>query len=376
MIYFDSASTSYYKPDAVKQAVLAAFSDFGNSGRGGHPVAMSAAHAVYNARVSLSPLFGAKPNQIAFTHNATMALNMAISGLLSGGGHAITTVLEHNSVLRPLYQLQKRGLALNFAGLAPDGDLDYDAFSKMAKKDTKCIIVTHCSNVTGQVTNLGYLAEFCDKHGLILIVDAAQSAGLLPIDVQSLGRAVVCFTGHKGLLGPQGTGGLVVNDVVLAPMIVGGTGSDSFSQEHPAVFPESLEAGTLNAHGLAGLTAGAEYIKDRGMKVVLAESLALAKAFEDGIRAIKGIKILGNPKLRKVPIVCMNIGDIDSAEAEMTLAERGICVRSGFHCAPLTHKALRTEKQGALRFSFSSFNTAEQVDFAIQTVSNIAEEFL
>ena len=374
MIYSDSASTSYYKPETVKQAVLAAMSEFGNSGRGGHPAAMSAAHVVYNTRASLAPFFGAKSNQIAFTHNATMALNMAIFGLLSDGGHAITTVLEHNSVLRPLYQLQRSGLALDFVGLTPNGDLDYDAFDKLAKKDTKCIVVTHCSNVTGQITNLNYLAEFCDKHGLILIVDAAQSAGLMPIDIKRLGRAVICFTGHKGLLGPQGTGGLVVNDVDIPSAIVGGSGSDSFSQHHSAIFPESLEAGTLNAHGLAGLSAGAEYIKKRGVEAVAADGIALVNTFEKSIRDIESVEIYGNPKLRKVPIVCMNFDGIDSAEAEMILAEHGICVRGGFHCAPLAHKALGTEKQGAVRFSFSSFNTAEQVRIAVQTVSEIAKE--
>jgi cysteine desulfurase family protein len=356
------------------QAVAKAMSSFGNSSRGGHPAAMAATRAVYGARVGLAPFFGAQPNQIAFTHNATMALNMAIN-LLKPRDHAITTVLEHNSVLRPLYKLQRCGLSLDFAGLTPDGNLDYEVLGKLLRKNTKYIIATHCSNVTGQVTNLEYLAEFCERHELIMIVDSAQSAGLIPVNMQRLGRAIVCFTGHKGLLGPQGTGGLVVKDVEISPMMVGGNGSNSFSKHHSDAFPDSLETGTLNAHGLAGLTAGAQYIQQRGIEAIREESLALANAFEEGIKGIRPVKILGNSKLTKVPIVSINIGGLDSSEVEAMLSVRGICVRGGFHCAPMAHRALKTEKQGAVRFSFSSFNTVEQVEVAIQTVSEIAKEY-
>ena len=374
MIYFDSASTSYYRPKIVIQSAVKAMSEFGNSGRGGHPAAISAARAIYDARVSVAPFFGAQPNQIAFTNNATTALNTAIFGLLDSNCHAITTVLEHNSVLRPLYKLQRDGLFLDIVGLAPDNSLDYSAFGKMLRKNTKCIIVTHCSNVTGQIMNLDYLADFCEENGLILIVDAAQSAGILPIDIQRLGRAVVCFTGHKGLLGPQGTGGLVVNNVEISPMVVGGSGNNSFSQYHSDILPESLEAGTLNAHGIAGLAAGARYISEKGIEAVSNEGLSLAAIFEEGIKGIQGVKILGNPELPKVPTVCMNIGSMDSAEVEAVFAEREICVRGGFHCAPLMHKALGTEVQGAVRFSFSSFNTIAQVKTAISAVAEIAKE--
>ena len=375
MIYFDSASTSFYKPNVVTQAVTSAMSSFGNAGRGGNPASITAARAIYSARCSLAPFFGVQPSQIAFTHNATTALNMAIFGLLSANDHAITTVLEHNSVLRPLYHLQERGLKLDFVGLTPDGDLDYESFGKLLCKETRCVIVTHCSNVTGLVVDLGRIAQFCKQHGLILIVDAAQSAGLLPIDIQSLGRAAVCFTGHKGLLGPQGTGGLVINDIEISPMMVGGSGFDSFSTLHPNAFPESLEAGTLNAHGIAGLGAGAEYIKEKGMDAIREEGLAHAKAFEEGVREIPNIKIYGNSALQRAPIVSINIGDLDSAEVETLLAVREICVRGGFHCAPLAHKALGTDGQGAVRFSFSSFNTEQQVEIAIQAVEEIAKEY-
>jgi cysteine desulfurase family protein len=350
-------------------------SQFGNAGRGGHPAAMLATREVYKARGSLATLFGARPNQIAFTHNATMALNMAIFGLLRPGDHTIATVLEHNSVLRPLHRLQKSGLSVDFVGLVGDGNLDYASFDKFLQKNTKCIIAAHCSNVTGQIVDLKYLADFCKSNGLILIVDAAQSAGLLPIDINALGRSVVCFTGHKGLLGPQGTGGLAVNDIEIPPTFVGGSGSDSFSQNHFDSFPESLEAGTLNSHGIAGLAAGVEFIKERGVEAVMKEGLELARAFTDSVRDFAGVKIFGNPALPKVPIVSINIGDLDSAEAEAILAQRGIYVRGGFHCSPLAHRALGTQSQGAVRFSFSSLNTAEQVEIAIQTVAEMAREF-
>jgi len=366
MIYFDSASTSYYRPDVVKQAVVSAMTELGSYGRGAHAVAMAAGRAVHEARCSLAEFFGACPDQVAFTHNATMSLNMAIFGLLDMNDHVITTVLEHNSVLRPLHHMQKKGLSVDFVGLADDGNLDYDALPKLLHKNTKCVIITHCSNVTGLAIDLEFVAEFCKKNGLILIVDAAQSAGIFPIDMHSLGRAVLCFTGHKGLLGPQGTGGLVVSDDVrIPPMLYGGTGSDG----------ESIEAGTFNAHGIAGLAAGVEHIKTKSMDAIRIESIALAEAFAESVRRIPDVKILGNSALMQAPIVSININDVDSAEAETLLSAQGLCVRGGFHCAQLAHRALGTMEQGAVRFSFSAFNTINQVEIAIQAVAKVAKEF-
>jgi len=376
VIYFDSASTSIFKPDAVIEAITEAMANLGNPGRGAHSAALAATRQVYKARESIASFFGASPGRVAFAHNATTALNIAIFGLLCPGDHVITTTLEHNSVLRPLHQLQKRGLSVDFVSLLPNGDLDYEKFEGLVNTNTKCIIATHCSNVTGQIINIEYLARLCDKYGLILIVDAAQSAGLVPIDIRQLGRCVVCFTGHKGLLGSQGTGGLIVNDVEISPIIVGGSGTNSFSALHPADFPESLEAGTLNVHGIAGLAAGVQWVKHKGVDALRDEGLKLSDAFMHAIRGINGIKILGNPELNKVPIVCVNIGGLDSKQAETILAEHEICTRGGFHCAPLTHKALGTQSQGAVRFSFSSANTLAQVQTAIACISQIAKEFV
>jgi len=375
LIYFDSASTSLHKPDIVIQTVAKAMTELGNSGRGGHAPAMSATRTIYNARERLATFFGTQANQVAFTHNATIALNIAIFSSLTTNDHAITTVLEHNSVLRPLYHLQSHGLSLDFVGLATDGDIDYDALEKLLKKNTKCIVITHCSNVTGQLIDLERVAQICKKKGLVLIVDAAQSAGLFEVDVKKLGDAIVCFTGHKGLLGPQGTGGLVKNGYSpITPTFFGGTGSDSFSHYNSGIFPESFEPGTANAHGVAGLAAGVEYINQIGMKKMTSNSLRLAMFFEDEIRRIKNVEIYGNPQLPKAPIVSINIGDLDSAEVGAMLSEYEIYVRGGFHCAPLIHHALGTQKQGAARFSFSSNNTMEQVKIAIEVVNKIARE--
>ena len=376
MIYLDSASTSYYKPDAVIQAVVSAISEIGNSGRGGQSAALAASRLVYEARVGIGELFGAETAQVAFTHSATFALNAAIFGLLSGTDHVITTVLEHNSVLRPLYHLQKSGLAVDFVGLTDNKDLDYAAFAKLLRKNTKCVIVTHCSNVTGLAVDLDFVAAFCKRHGLIFIIDAAQSAGILLIDVKKFDHTVLCFTGHKGLFGPQGTGGMVINgDIKIPPIIHGGSGNNSFLEHQPENFPESLEAGTPNAHGIAGLAAGVGYIKSKGLDAINAESIALAAAFREGMKGIPGIKIFGNFALPHIPIVSINIGGLDSAEGEALLDARGLCVRGGFHCAPLMHKALGTAGQGALRFSFSSFNTPKQVEKTILIVDKIAREY-
>ena len=379
MIYFDTASTSFYKPEIVKQAVLNAMNEFASYGRGAHPAAMAASRAVFIARAALADFFGAKANQIVFTHNATESLNMAIFGLLNNetDAHVITTVLEHNSVLRPLYHLEQRGLLkLDFVGLDSSGNLDYSAFKKLLRKNTKCIVVTHCSNLTGLLVDINRIASFCKENNLALIVDAAQSAGLFPISTTKLGRAVLCFTGHKGLMGPQGTGGLVVNEITLTPLVMGGSGSNSFSKSHPDSMPEALEAGTLNSHGIAGLAAGVGYIKEIGIENILNYSQNLAETFKDGISHLKNIHILGNNNLTLAPIVSFTIGNLDSSQIELTLAQNGICARGGFHCAPLAHQIYGTSKKGAIRFSFSSFNTLDQVNIAIKVISKIEKEVI
>ena len=370
MIYLDSAATSLHKPPSVASAMVEAVRNLGNPGRGAHKHALDAARQVYKGRKAAASLFDTSPDRVVFTSSATDSLNIAIRGLLSSTDHVITTVLEHNSVLRPLYNLE---LEISTIDIRENGDLNYASFENSLKPNTKAVIITSASNLTGLVVDMAFVAAFCKRHGLLLIVDAAQTAGLLPISMAEID--VMCFTGHKSLLGPQGVGGLCTN-IDIPPAKFGGSGVDSFSKTQPVKLPESLEAGTLNTPGIAGLAAGIEYIKATDMAQIYKNSLQLAEAFYNEVLRIANVKLYCD-SLPRAPIVALNIGDMDSAAVELCLSnEYGISVRGGAHCAPLLHRSLGTEKQGAVRFSFSSFNTENDVSAAVQAVSAIAKESL
>ncbi len=375
MIYFDNAATTLMKPPAVAQAVLDAINTFGGPGRASHAPALHAARCVFRARGAVAALLGGSPERVAFTANATEALNIAIGGLLSHTDHAITTVLEHNSVLRPLYHLRGVGMGLSIVGVDAGGHLDYAGFERALRPNTRAVVCTHASNVTGALVDLSEIAGFCRRHGLLLIVDAAQTAGVFPIDADALGIDALCFTGHKGLLGPQGTGGLCVKaGLPMAPIKRGGSGFDSFSEAHPAYLPEALEAGTLNAHGLAGLLAGIHYIEETGLDAICRRELALCDAFIEAVREMPGVRVYGDPARPHAPIALLNIGDLDAADVGDRLAAQGICVRTGAHCAPLIHRALGTHRRGAVRFSFSSLNTDAELETAIAAIAEIAHQ--
>lgn len=376
MRYFDNAATSLPKPPAVGQAVLEAINTFGGAGRGGHPASLAASRCIFQARKAVAELLGASAGQTAFTANATESLNIAISGLLTRDDHVITTALEHNSVLRPLYRLRSQGMGLSIIDIDQKGHLDYDGFRRSLRPNSKAVVCTHASNLIGNLTDLEFIAGFCKENDLLLIVDASQTAGVFPLDADKLGIDVVCFTGHKGLLGPQGTGGLCIRQgLAVRPLKVGGSGIHSYSETHPAVMPEAVEAGTANAHGIAGLLAGVEYIRHSGMEAIRSQELELAKLFREGIAAIPGVRIYGDPDRPHAPIVTLNIGSLDSGEVGDRLATcYHICVRTGAHCAPLAHLALGTQEQGAVRFSFSSFNTQEEIQAGIQAIAEIAAE--
>jgi cysteine desulfurase family protein len=376
MIYFDNAATSLPKPPAVGQAVLAAINTFGGAGRGGHPAALAASRCLFQARKAVAGLLGSAADRTVFAANATDSLNIAIAGLLTREDHVITTALEHNSVLRPLYKLRSQGMGLSIVDIDQQGNLDYDGFRRLLRPNSKAVVCTHASNLTGTLTDLAFLADFCRENGLLLIVDAAQTAGVFPLDIDKLGIDVLCFTGHKGLLGPQGTGGLCIRQGLdILPLKVGGSGLHSYSETHPADLPEALEAGTANAHGIAGLLAGVEYIQATGMDTIRDRELELATLFRQGIAAIPGVRIYGDPARPHAPLVTLNIGSLDSGEVGDRLATLyDICVRSGAHCAPLAHLALGTRSQGAVRFSFSSFNTEEEIQRGIRAIAAIAAE--
>ena len=378
MIYLDNAATTLQKPPEVGQAMLAALQTAGNPGRGAHEPTLHAARLVYGAREALAELFHAEsPARIAFTANATQALNTALCGLLAPGDHVLTTVCEHNSVLRPLYRLRAQGVQVDFVGVDAQGKLRCEQFAQRLRPNTKAIVVTHASNVTGCVTDLVRVSAFAKAHGLLMIVDAAQTAGARPIDVQELGFDVLCFTGHKALLGPQGTGGLYVRPgLQMAPLVVGGSGVHSFAEAHPSEMPTALEAGTLNVPGLAGLEAGVRWILARGVEALCAQETALARLFYENIQGIPGVVVYGGcPAGPHAPIVSLNLAGEDSARvADALWEEYGICVRAGAHCAPLMHKALGTVEQGTVRFSFSHQNTAQEALAAAAAVRALAEE--
>lgn len=378
MIYLDNAATTLHKPPQVEQAMLDALRTAGNPGRGAHEPTLHASRLVYAARCAVAKLLNAPdPSCIAFTANATQALNTALGGLFRPGDHIITTVCEHNSVLRPLYRLRENGMSLSFTTADEKGRLQYDQWEGFLRPETRALVVTGASNVTGNGTDLARAAEFAHRHGLLLIVDAAQTAGELPLNVQVLGIDVLCFTGHKALLGPQGTGGLYVRPgISVRPLVVGGSGVHSFDEQHPAQMPTALEAGTLNVPSLAGLCAGVEWILAQGVETLARREQALTVLFYERIRDLPNVKIYGDPEMTpRAPIVSLNIGDEDSARiADILWEEYGICVRAGAHCAPLMHKALGTAEQGTVRFSFSHFNTEAEVLQAAAAVRELAQE--
>ena len=379
MIYLDNAATTLQKPPQVGQAMLDALQTAGNPGRGAHEPTLHAARLVYETRTALAELLGADdPSCIAFTANATQSLNTALCGLLHPGDHVITTVCEHNSVLRPLYRLQKNGMELDFVETDARGVLRYEQFEQKLRPNTRAVVVTHASNVTGNVIDLDFVADFAKKHGLLFLVDAAQTAGTRPINVKTLGVDVLCFTGHKGLLGPQGTGGFYVRPgLKVAPLVVGGSGVHSFDEEHPAQMPTALEAGTLNVPGIAGLGAGVRWLLQQGVETLQAKETALAQLFYEQLQDIENLTFYGNfsGNTPRAPIVSLNIGGEDSAwVADALWEDAEICVRAGAHCAPLMHKALGTVEQGVVRFSFSHANTEEEALRAAQAVRTLAGE--
>ena len=379
MIYLDNAATTLRKPQQVIDAVTAALCSLGNSSRGSYQSALSAARTIYEARCRVAAFFGCtQPDRVIFTANVTEALNIALSGLFQPGDHVISTDLEHNSVLRPLYRLETEGgVSLSFVPADRRGCVDYAAFERLIRPQTRAIVCTHASNLTGNLLDLTAIGRIAKAHGLLLIVDAAQTAGCIPIDMEAMGIDVLCFTGHKGLMGPQGTGGLCLREgVELRPWKVGGSGVQSYSRTQPEQYPTRLEAGTLNGHGIAGLSAALDYLNEVGLSAVQAKEAALMQRFYDGVRAVDGVTVYGDfdaPK--RAAIVALNIRDYDSGSVADELSEvYGIAVRPGAHCAPRMHRALGTEERGAVRFSFSWFNTEAEVDTAVRAVKEIAAE--
>lgn len=377
MIYFDNAATTMHKPETVIHAVAQAMNSLGNAGRGAHEASLDASRNIYGVRERISEFFhGEDPSGIAFTSNSTESLNTAIRGILDPGDHVVTTVLEHNSVLRPLYEMQEKGVEVTILPCDGYGMVYPEEFAEAVRPNTKAFVCTHGSNLTGNVPDIRQIGKIARDRGLLFVVDASQTAGVFDIDVQKMNIDILCFTGHKGLLGPQGTGGMYVRTGVnVRPLKSGGSGVKTFEKKHPAQMPTALEAGTLNGHGLAGLGAAVDYLNQKGITSIRKKEQELMEKFYLGVRDIPGVKVYGDFRtMERCAIVTLNIRDYDSGEVGDALyMDYGIAARTGAHCAPLMHQSLGTAEQGAVRFSFSHFNTEEEIQRGIDAVRELAE---
>ena len=378
MIYMDNAATTIRKPEPVKEAVLEAMESFGNAGRGVSEPALNAARVIYETREKLARFFhGEDASRIVFTANSTESLNIAIKGLFSPGDHVNTTVLEHNSVLRPLYECMERGVKLTILDCDEKGNISYEEMEDAIKENTRAVVCTHASNLTGNMIDLERVGEITRRKGILLVADASQTAGIYSVDVQKMGIDVLCFTGHKGMMGPQGTGGMYVRPgLVIRPLLSGGSGVDTYNPRHPELMPTALEAGTLNGHGIAGLGAAVSWLEKKGLSALREIEIARMRQFYEGVSRIPEVTVYGDFSTdRRCPVVSLNIGDCDSSEVSDRLsAAYGIVTRPGAHCAPLMHRALGTAGQGAVRFSFSHYNTEEEVETAVQAINEFANE--
>lgn len=377
MIYLNNAATTLQKPPCVARAVIEALGGQGSCGRGAHASELSAARTVFHARESLARLFAFQcPERVVFTANATQALNTALWGVLNPGDHVIATDWDHNSVLRPLYTLEKeRNVKVDYLSADRRGRLECDRLESLLRPNTRLLVGTHASNLTGNLLDVERMSAFAQRHGLVFLLDAAQTAGSVPISMEGMGVSLLSFTGHKGLMGPQGTGGLcVAPGVELRPLLSGGTGVRSFEEEQPAEYPEHLEAGTLNGHGLAGLGAAVDFILDTGVDTIHAHERALTERFVQGLGDIPGVTVYGDFSGDRAPVVALNLEGWDPAAAADELAqEYDIAVRPGIHCAPRMHRALGTQDTGCLRFSFGWYTTQEDIDAALSALREMSQ---
>lgn len=376
-IYFDNAATSFPKPESVYKAVSDTLRKYGSSpGRGGHKMSLQTERIIFETRERIASFFNIpQSSNVLFTFNVTMGINLALKGFLKAGDHVITSSMEHNAVMRPLKRLEKEGVSKTVVQCSKEGFLNPKDIEKEIKPNTKLIVITHASNVTGTILPIREVGEIARKNGIAFFVDAAQSAGLLPIDVQRDNIDMLGCTGHKSLFGPQGTGFLYIKDGLdVKPLIEGGTGSNSESDEMPDFFPDKYQAGTLNTPGIAGLGAGIEFIQNEGLKKIRDKELHLTTEIMNRLKDIKGVKLYGslNP-LERVAVVSFNIEGKDPAEVGNILNEKyDIMSRVGLHCAPNAHRTIGTFPEGTVRVSVGYFNTEGDIDKLIKAVKDIA----
>ncbi len=381
-VYFDNASTSFPKAPGVGTAMATYLETRGcNVGRGNYQWGYEVAEAVYQARKKLCELFGfsqgADPTKnVVFTGSVTEALNLVITGLLKPGDHVLVSGLEHNAVMRPLFFLENQGIAFDVIPCDRQGKLHVEQIEGLIQKNTKAIIMTHGSNVCGTILPIERVAEICQRYRLKLVVDAAQTAGIFPIDLTKTHIDALCFTGHKGLLGPQGIGGLIIRDELaeeISGLIMGGTGSRSESFEMPDFLPDKLESGTLNIPGIYGLSKALDYLKETGLEIILEKEMALTKKLITGILSLKTLELIGIPEIQGRSAVISVVCKVkDNAQVAFELDQTyGIMTRVGLHCAPLAHRTLGTYPHGTIRLALGHFNTAEEVDYCLNALAAI-----
>jgi cysteine desulfurase/selenocysteine lyase len=376
-IYLDNAATTYPKPEVVYQAIERFMRDIGGSaGRSGHWRAVETGRMVYEARQSVAELFGVPdPLRVIFTKNATEALNIAIQGLLKPGDHVVTSSMEHNSVMRPLEAAAASGVTYSVVECARDGKLDPADLAAAIRPGTSLVALNHASNVTGTILPVEEAAAITKKAGVLLLVDAAQTAGRLPIDSAGTGIDLLAFTGHKELFGPQGTGGLYIRDGLdVAPLCYGGTGSKSSRLQQPEELPDRYESGTLNAAGIIGLGAGVKFVSSAGIDAIREHEVRLLERLAEGIAGLSGITIHGPADQRdRIGVVSLTLETLSPPEAAERLdTQYGIATRAGLHCAPLAHRTIGTLDSGTLRLSFSYMNTEDEVDYLLECLGELA----
>lgn len=378
-VYLDNAATSRPKPDGVLKAINDYYTKIGCSpGRGGYECSLKAGRIVLETRLALANLFNVpSPEQIIFTHNVTYSLNYALKGLLTEGDHVITTSMEHNSVVRPLRGLEKACIIeVDFISCDKQGILDPADVEKAIKKNTKMLVITHASNVTGTLMPISELGQIAAAHNLFYVIDTAQTAGVYNLDFQTLNADVLAFTGHKGLMGPPGTGGFAISRraaKVMQPLVEGGTGSISDREYQPDFLPDKFESGTMNTPGLAGLKAGIDFIRLEGLDKIRKHELKLCTRFLEGLKEIAGVRVHGpGDASLQTSTVSISAEGYDMGELSFSLDDRyGIMTRSGLHCSPLAHKTIGTYPEGTLRFSIGYFNTEDDIDYALASLQEL-----
>lgn len=377
MIYLDNAATSWPKPPAVLEAMTKFMNEIGaNPGRSGHSLSIEAGKVVFKARENVARLFNiSRLQRIVFTKNITEALNYVLLTMLQAGDHVITTSMEHNSVMRPLRHLEKKGVELTVVDADTEGSCNAFDISEAIKQNTRMVVVNHGSNVTGTIQDIQAIGEICKDKKVLMVVDSAQTAGVIPIDVEKMNIDILCFTGHKGLFGPMGTGGVYLSDTINpVPLLYGGTGSLSDLEEQPNFLPDIWESGTMNTVGIAGLGAGIGFILDTGLETIRNHEKRLTRFFIDQLKDVENITLFGpSDENRKTAVASINIRELVCSDIGQALDQAfGIMVRTGLHCAPAAHKTIKTFPTGTVRFSFSYLTTMEELKQATDAICYIA----